>query len=230
MHLVQAFKMACKSLWTNKLRSFLTMLGIIIGVVTVALLTSVASGVSNAVVSSIRSQSTLAVMMNTSTDMTVNYVDYLLKNNQHKETDADYYNYSLVYSSYATIANDLTNATIDDEFLNEYLFVNNEYATVDYETLSEADKQTYNMVMMANQRPTPTMASINAVSSNFMDVYEMNIEGNFPDEANKVLVDRAFLTYYLGYDDSDKSADAIGQTFSIGVAYYTNITLNFKDR
>ena len=54
MHLWQAIKMASKSLWTNKLRSFLTMLGIIIGVMTVALLTSVASGVSNAVVSQIK--------------------------------------------------------------------------------------------------------------------------------------------------------------------------------
>ena len=44
MHLWQAIKMACKSLWSNKVRSFLTMLGIIIGVMTVALLTSVASG------------------------------------------------------------------------------------------------------------------------------------------------------------------------------------------
>ena len=117
MHIAQAFKMACKSLWTNKLRSFLTMLGIIIGVVTVALLTSVASGVSNAVVSSIRSQSTLAVMMNNSTDMTVSYVDTLLKTYQHEETDDDYYDYSLVYSSYATIANDLTNAKVDNNFI-----------------------------------------------------------------------------------------------------------------
>ena len=61
MHLWQAIKMASKSLWTNKLRSFLTMLGIIIGVMTVALLTSVASGVQTAVVSQIRTQSTLSV-------------------------------------------------------------------------------------------------------------------------------------------------------------------------
>ncbi len=42
MHIWQALKMACKSLWTNKMRSFLTMLGIIIGVFTVSLLTTVA--------------------------------------------------------------------------------------------------------------------------------------------------------------------------------------------
>ena len=66
MHIIQAFKMAIKSLWTNKLRSFLTMLGIVIGVFAVSLLTTVAQGVSDAVVSQIREQSTLAVYMNMS--------------------------------------------------------------------------------------------------------------------------------------------------------------------
>ncbi len=229
MHIIQAIKMACKSLWSNKLRSFLTMLGIIIGVVTVALLTSVASGVSNAVVSSIRSQSTLAVMMNASEDMTISYVDMLLKSNQHEKTDEDYYDYSLIYSSSATIANTLTGASVDGNFVNEYLFYNKSHQDIDPTTLSDTDKQMYQMVMMANQRPTPTTASISAVSSNFLDIYEINIEGEFPDAANEVLVDREFLSYYLGFDENDKSKDAIGQTFSIGVKYYSLITLNFKE-
>ena len=44
MNLVQAFKMAFKSIYTKKTRSFLTMLGIIIGVASVVVMVSVVSG------------------------------------------------------------------------------------------------------------------------------------------------------------------------------------------
>ena len=39
----QSFKLAIKSIWGNKMRSFLTMLGIIIGVSAVIILVSVVS-------------------------------------------------------------------------------------------------------------------------------------------------------------------------------------------
>ena len=45
MNLSQAFKMAVKSLATSKMRSFLTMLGIIIGVASVIVLVSIVNGV-----------------------------------------------------------------------------------------------------------------------------------------------------------------------------------------
>ncbi len=44
MNLVQAFKMAFKSIAMKKTRSFLTMLGIIIGVASVVIMVSVVSG------------------------------------------------------------------------------------------------------------------------------------------------------------------------------------------
>ncbi len=44
MNLMQAFKMAFKSIFTKKTRSFLTMLGIIIGVASVVVMVSVVSG------------------------------------------------------------------------------------------------------------------------------------------------------------------------------------------
>ena len=91
MHIWQAIKMACKSLWTNKLRSFLTMLGLIIGVMTVALLTSVASGVQTAVISSIRSQSTLSIIMATSDKATYSKLESTLKRNQPEKDAEDYY-------------------------------------------------------------------------------------------------------------------------------------------
>ena len=44
MNLVQAFKMAFKSIFMKKTRSFLTMLGIIIGVASVVIMVSVVQG------------------------------------------------------------------------------------------------------------------------------------------------------------------------------------------
>ena len=38
--MLQSFKLAMKSIWSNKMRSFLTMLGIIIGVASVIILVS----------------------------------------------------------------------------------------------------------------------------------------------------------------------------------------------
>ena len=88
MHLFQAVKIACKSLWTKKLRSFLTMLGIIIGVMAVSLLSSVANGVSNAIVSSIRSQSTLAAMINTSEKLTFEKASEIIESVKPDNKDA----------------------------------------------------------------------------------------------------------------------------------------------
>ncbi len=44
MNILQSFKMALKSIWSNKMRSFLTMLGIIIGVASVIILVSLVNG------------------------------------------------------------------------------------------------------------------------------------------------------------------------------------------
>ena len=43
--MLQSFKMALKSIWGNKMRSFLTMLGIIIGVASVIILVSIVNHV-----------------------------------------------------------------------------------------------------------------------------------------------------------------------------------------
>ena len=44
MNILQSFKMAMKSIMGNKMRSFLTMLGIIIGVASVIILVSLVNG------------------------------------------------------------------------------------------------------------------------------------------------------------------------------------------
>ena len=64
---MQSFLMAIKSIAGNKMRSFLTMLGIIIGVVSIVVLVAIAQGTNAGVVSSIESMGTnlLTVNMNT---------------------------------------------------------------------------------------------------------------------------------------------------------------------
>ena len=53
MMLYQSFKMALKSIAGNKMRSFLTMLGVIIGVMAVVVLVSIGQGANSSVVESI---------------------------------------------------------------------------------------------------------------------------------------------------------------------------------
>ena len=62
--MLQSFKMALKSIWGNKMRSFLTMLGIIIGVAAVIILVSVVSGYMNTVVESFASMGVNQINVN----------------------------------------------------------------------------------------------------------------------------------------------------------------------
>ena len=50
--MLQSFKLAIKSIWGNKMRSFLAMLGIIIGVAAVIILVSLVNGYMGSVVES----------------------------------------------------------------------------------------------------------------------------------------------------------------------------------
>ncbi|MEG1581696.1 MAG: FtsX-like permease family protein [Clostridia bacterium] len=59
----QTIKMAFKSLGSNKVRTFLTMLGVIIGVTTVALLTTVSQGATDAVIGALNKESRLVTFM-----------------------------------------------------------------------------------------------------------------------------------------------------------------------
>ena len=225
MHLWQAIKMAAKSLWTNKLRSFLTMLGIIIGVMTVALLTSVASSVQGAIVSQIRTQSTLSIVMCTSKDMTYKKVDNVLKNNQHKKTDDDYYNYSLIYSSNAVVSEDLTGieeGLFDENFLRfNHIIVSEE----EYNKMTQSEKTIYNSMKESLKRPKPSMSSVMAVSKNFSEVYDLSYDGKFPTNANEILVDDAFVKCYLGENVS--ASGAINKVVTMGITYHTELTFKF---
>ena len=212
MHLWQAIKMACKSLWSNKVRSFLTMLGIIIGVMTVALLTSVASGVSDAVVSSIRTQSTLSIIMGASDKMTYGTVSNVLKNNQHEESAADYYNYALIYNANRVISQDLTGMT-NESFKSEYNSLLNFNRVVptqaQWDAMSKSEKQLVQLFLSQSKKIQPTSASIYAVDKNFLDVYNVEFEGEFPANSDELIVDNTFLETYL---EGVSRSEAIGST------------------
>lgn len=63
MALMQAIKMSLKSIIDNKLRSFLTMLGIVIGVMSVIGLVSLGQGATEGVTSQIKSMGSNLIMV-----------------------------------------------------------------------------------------------------------------------------------------------------------------------
>lgn len=64
MNILQSFKMAIKSIWGNKMRSFLTMLGIIIGVASVIILVSLVNGQMSYMTESFASMGTNQISVN----------------------------------------------------------------------------------------------------------------------------------------------------------------------
>lgn len=230
MHLWQAIKMACKSLWTNKLRSFLTMLGIIIGVMTVALLTSVASGVQTAVISSIRTQSTLSIIMNSSETMTNIKLKNILTEEQPDKDAKDYYEYSMILSASGVISKSLDGVS-DDEFKVDYgSYVFNEplkYFTEEEMKKLKGEELTFAAMHNMRQKARPMQASVYAVDDNFDKVYKLEMDGKFPETANELLVDMNFVKSYIGENYTPKTA--IGEEISLGIEYYNRITIKFKD-
>lgn len=72
--MLQSFKLAIKSIWGNKMRSFLTMLGIIIGVAAVIILVSLVNGYMGSVVESFASRGVNQINVNV-TNLTSRTVD-----------------------------------------------------------------------------------------------------------------------------------------------------------
>ena len=58
MNPIETVKMAFKAIWGNKVRSFLTMLGVIIGVMSVTVLMAIGQGTTSSVTDSISSMGT----------------------------------------------------------------------------------------------------------------------------------------------------------------------------
>lgn len=230
MHLWQAIKMACKSLWTNKMRSFLTMLGIIIGVMTVALLTSVASGVQTAVISQIRTQSTLSIIMNTSDSMTKSKLSKILSDEQPEKSEDDYFDYAIIKNVSSVVSKDLTG--IDNSTLNAdksgFLFFETlkSYTEAEINAMTSAEEKMFAQMHNARKKARPIQSSVYAVDKNFADVYSLEYTGTFPKTNDEILVDEAFIKTYVG--ESYTSETAIGEVVSIGVEYYNTINISFS--
>ena len=62
--MLQSFKLAMKSIWSNKMRSFLTMLGIIIGVASVIILVSLVNAYMSYMTESFASMGTNQITVN----------------------------------------------------------------------------------------------------------------------------------------------------------------------
>lgn len=227
MHILQALKMAFKSLWTNKMRSFLTMLGIIIGVMTVALLTSVASGVSEAVVSQIRSQSTLSIVMASSDKVTYSVLDRALKRNQPEDKNADdYYEYSLVKSQKTIVANDEILPGYDSSDIKGMLKQEKIYTDEDLKKFIGTAFEPY-IEMYRFKNPAPVNTEISLVDSNFLKVFDLEFDGTFPKTDSEVMVDETFVKINFGENVSLKSV--IGNKITVGVLAYDKIIVKFKE-
>lgn len=227
MHLFQATKLACKSLWTNKIRSLLTMLGIIIGVMAISLLSTVASGVTDAVVSSIRSQSTLAAMMNTSDKLTYNKAIEIIEDIQPENKDAvAYFDYSLVYSGTSLVANAEKSIIEQDTSVLSYLTAQKLYRESDFnfDELTEEEAELARFLTTIKKGALGT--TVYAVDNNFKDVYNLKFTGDFPSNSSEILVDDVFLETFFK-SERLTSETAIGRTVTLGTFNYTEFTVKF---
>ncbi len=229
MHIIQALKMACKSLWSNKLRSFLTMLGIIIGVVTVALLTSVASGVSGAVVSSIRQQSTMGVLMNMSNKLTFSKANTIISGVQSEidEESDEYFEYALTLSASSVVANGNIEGEASETIDESNFFFDQAYEKPEnYNDLPDDQKTVADQLAVMKARSKTLSTQISAVTANYAEVYNLKIKGEFPSKTNEILVDEAFVKTYL---NDFSLEDAIGQEVTLGASVKTDVKITFSE-
>ena len=226
MHIWQAIKMASKSLWTNKLRSFLTMLGIIIGVMTVALLTSVASGVQTAVVSQIRTQSTLSVIMATSNKTVYSDVESSLIRNQPEKEAEDYFDYTLVKTATTVVANDVILDTYSNSDIKALLQQEKLYTDEDLKKFEGTALEPY-IALFKFKNAAPINTTINLVDENYLKVFDLKFEGKFPQNNNEIMVDEDFVKTNFGKDVELESV--IGKSVTVGVKAYQTVTVKFNN-
>ena len=228
MHLFQAVKLACKSLWTKKLRSFLTMLGIIIGVMAVSLLSTVASGVSNAVVSSIRSQSTLAAMMNASEKLTYEKAIEIINGVQPDDKNADnYFDYSLVYSGSALVAN-AQKSILEVDNPGDYLTPERLYKREEFDFSKMTDDEKTMAETLLKKKKGALGTTVYAVDKNFTDVYNFKYQGEFPKNGDELIVDYRFLDTFFG-SEIVTPKNAIGRKITLGVQHWTKCVITFSE-
>lgn len=130
MELISSFKMAVNSIFSNKLRTFLTMLGVIIGVASVIVAVGFAKGSTSSITSSIEGTGTnlITVMLKGRRTSSITYDDVAKK----LETLEDIDGFSPVMNSTAYLKN-----KDKESFSTSCVGANQDYATVQDKTIQE---------------------------------------------------------------------------------------------
>jgi len=192
MALWNSIKMAFKSLKTSKMRTFLTMLGVIIGVTTVALLTTVANGATQTIINSLSKESRLVTLMtqNANNPFNLEKLDDLVTTIEAEESTGEF-----IYTAVAenNIAVDRASHVVD--------------VTVN----------------MFGKDTTYTMrvgATVRGVNHNFMNVRNIEIDGQFASSHDECVIDREYIDTYL---EGKSNSEVIGSKVFIGgrISTYT---------
>jgi len=203
MHLANAIKMAFKSLKTSKMRTFLTMLGVIIGVLTVALLTTVASGATDSVINSLKKESTLSLIL-VQKETSVNKFDEVLETVKTNEKMGEF-DYSVVVQN---------NANIND-------------GAIKVSPIVGYDSNNNPIYSQYYKRSVLTKTTIYGIGANFNEVRNLKLDGDWINASDEVVIDGEFLEAFFG--KNAKPADAIGQTIKLGGTEFVKISGNAAD-
>ncbi|MBQ9790801.1 MAG: ABC transporter permease [Clostridia bacterium] len=192
MALGNSIKMAFKSLWSSKMRTFLTMLGVIIGVTTVALLTTVTNGATQTIMNSLGAESRLVTMLtqNAENPFTLEKLGSLIENINSQESTGDY---------------TVTAVAQNDVAVDKASHVVEVHATIG------GRESTYTMRVGATVR---------GVDDKFLDVRNIEVDGEFVSADGECIVDREFVKAYL---ESKSNDEVIGTTVYLGgkLDFYT---------
>jgi len=164
-----SIKMAFKSMWASKMRTFLTMLGVIIGVTTVALLTTVANGATATIMDSLGKESRLVTMLTQNSDkpLTQDKLDWLINTINDQDTTGEY-----IYTRVAQ---------------NEVSIDKASHKVIVSTTMNNVTQE-YTMRVGATVR---------GVDSNFLSVRNLDIFGEFASQDNQCVVDREYVDAYM---------------------------------
>ena len=203
MHLGNAIKMAFKSLKVSKMRTFLTMLGVIIGVLTVALLTTVADGATSSVINSLKKESTLSLIL-VQKETSIEKFDEVVSSVRANE-EMGAFDYSVVVQNSANVNNGAKSVS----------------TIVGYDQNGNPINSSY------YKRSVLTKTTIYGIGLNFNEVRNLKVDGQWIEEANQVVVDSEFIEAFFGKNVA--SSSVIGQNITLGGVEQLKITGNAAD-
>jgi len=200
MNLGNAIKMAFKSLATSKMRTFLTMLGVIIGVLTVALLTTVTDGATAAVIGNLKRESTMSLILVNKETSVKTFDETIASAKQDEKLGA--FDYSVVIRNSAN--------------------VNSASKVVSIMTGKDANGNPAPSEYY--KRGVAVTTQIYAVRANYDIVRNLKYEGEWLSEDGEIVVDREFIDVFFG--ENVQTGDVIGQTVKLGGETLLSIKIN----